>query len=61
MKEKLLILWGGVNEKTSNGGTQWFQQDRIYDTEGIALCLSANEQFNPWYLIREKDDNTGTN
>lgn len=33
----------------SNNGTQYYQQDRIYDSEEIALCQSANECFNPWY------------
>lgn len=33
----------------SNNNTQYYQQDRIYDTEAVALCESANEQFNPWY------------
>ena len=33
----------------SNNGTQYYQQDRIYDSEEIALCQSANESFNPWY------------
>lgn len=56
MKTNDLILVGGVNEMKSNNNTQFYQQDRIYDAEGIALCLSANPQFNPWYLVREKEE-----
>ena len=48
-----VILWGGVGNKLSNNNTQWYQQNRIYDANGIALCLSASEQFNPWYLVIE--------
>lgn len=33
---------GGFGEKKSNGGTQWYQQDRVYDGEGIAMCHCAN-------------------
>lgn len=42
-------LVGGVGQMKSNNGTQYYQQDRIYDSEEIALCQSANESFNPWY------------
>lgn len=37
---------GGVGEKKSNGGTQWYQQDRIYDNN-IGLSLSTTAQ--PYY------------
>ena len=33
---------GGVGEKKSNGGTQYYQQDRIYSGDGIAMCHPAN-------------------
>lgn len=33
---------GGVGEKKSNGGTQFYQQDRIYSGDGIAMCHPAN-------------------
>ena len=39
---------------TSNSNTQWYQQDRIYDSEGIALCLSS--AFNPWYKVIENEN-----
>ena len=37
---------GGVGEKKSNGGTQWYQQDRIYDNN-IGLSISTTAQ--PYY------------
>ena len=49
MKDLKPALLGGLNQMKSNNGTQYYQQDRIYDSEEIALCQSANESFNPWY------------
>lgn len=37
---------GGIGEKKSNGGTQWYQQDRIYDDN---LAISVTTSFNPYY------------
>ena len=37
---------GGIGEKKSNGGTQWYQQDRIYDNN-VGLSLSTTAQ--PYY------------
>ena len=34
-------LVGGFGEKKSNGGTQWYQQDRVYDSNGIAMAHPA--------------------
>lgn len=39
---------GGIGEKKSNGGTQWYEQDRIYD-DNIATAISANHSFHPNY------------
>ena len=33
---------GGIGEKKSNSGSQFYQQDRIYDSEKVAASLSAN-------------------
>ena len=41
---------GGVGEKKSNGGTQWYQQDRIYDNN-VGLSLSTTAQ--PYYPDKE--------
>lgn len=37
---------GGIGEKKSNGGTQWYQQDRIYNNE---IAISGTTSFNPFY------------
>lgn len=42
-------LVGGIGEMSSNNNTQFYQQNRIYDSEGIALCESSSSSFNPWY------------
>jgi DNA (cytosine-5)-methyltransferase 1 len=40
---------GGIGEKDSNSGTQWKQQNRIYDNNvGISVCTC----FNPNYIDR---------
>ena len=41
---------GGVGEKKSNGGRQYYQQDRIYD-DGIAISVTT--AFNPYYATKE--------
>lgn len=53
MNKLMPKLWGGYGNKC-NKGTQYHQQNRIYDANYIALCLSANECFNPWYMVEEK-------
>jgi hypothetical protein len=49
MSEKLepKVLFG-IGEKKSNGGKQWFQQDRIYDDN---VSISITTGFNPYYKI----------
>ena len=36
MKEPKVI--GGLGEKKSNGGCQYYQQDRVYTSDGIAMA-----------------------
>ena len=36
------VVIGGLGEKKSNGGSQFFQQDRVYTSDGIAMCHPAN-------------------
>lgn len=50
-KEKPKVL-GGLGEKKSNSGTQWYQQDRIYDNK-IAISITAT--FLPWYITKEEN------
>lgn len=46
------ILVGGYGEKKSNGGTQWYQQDRIYsvDTVAMAHCASIPSGSYNYYV-----------
>ena len=46
-KEKPKVI-GGIGEKKSNGGTQWYQQDRIYDNK---IAISVTTSFLPHYYI----------
>ena len=32
------VLVGGFGEKKSNGGTQYYQQDRVCSMDGVAMC-----------------------
>ena len=42
-------LVGGVGEMDSNNNTQYKQQNRIYDSEGLAISECTSPSFNPWY------------
>lgn len=42
---------GGIGEKKSNGGTQWYLQDRIYDNN---IATSVTTAFNPYYKEDDK-------
>lgn len=37
---------GGIGKKKSNGGTQWYQQDRIYDDN---MAIAVTTVCNPYY------------
>ena len=56
LEPKILVpkLVGGVGEMKSNNNTQYYQQNRIYDAEEIALCQSTSENFNPWYAVASR-------
>ena len=45
---------GGLGEKKSNRGTQWYQQDRVYDNE---VSISVTTDFNPFYKVGGKHMN----
>lgn len=36
-----VAVLGGIGEKKSNSGTQWYQQDRVYDGCGLATSLNS--------------------
>jgi len=38
---------GGIGEKKSNGGTQWYQQDRVYDNN-VGMAITST--FQPNYI-----------
>ena len=46
-------LVGGFGEKKSNGATQWYQHDRVYDSRVISMCLQADGSY--WYLVEENN------
>ena len=46
-KQQPKVLYG-IGEKKSNGGAQWYQQDRVYDNE---IAISVTTAFNPYYFI----------
>lgn len=51
-------LIGGVGEMKSNGGTQYFQQDRVYDSRYLAMAHPAGIPGGSYrYLVEEKDEN----
>ena len=48
------VLYGRLGEKVSNGGTQYYFQDRVYDVEHCAISITTC--FNPWYLVKDEED-----
>ena len=47
-------VWGGFGEKKSNRGTQWYIQDRIYDSNGISPALTSFKA-DYWIIIHKKE------
>ena len=43
---------GGIGDKNSNNGTQWYLQDRIYDNN---IAISVTTGFNPYYVSKEQN------
>ena len=50
IKEAKVI--GGIGDKKSNGGTQYYFQDRIYEGD---ICVSLTTICNPYYRLRERE------
>ena len=49
------LLVGGLGDKKSNGGTQYYQQDRVYDANGIAMAHPAQIPEGSYkYMVEEK-------
>lgn len=53
MKKDNVELVGGIGEKKSNGGTQFYLQDRVYDSECVATSIPTD--FHPYYQTRERE------
>ena len=52
-KNNEIKVIGGIGEKKSNGGTQFYNQNRIYDNK-IATAIPTS--FQPYYLTnRERE------
>ena len=47
------ILLGGLGEKVSNGGTQYFNQDRVYSSFTVSVAVAT--AYLPWYLVKVKE------
>lgn len=54
-RDRVATVLGGIGEKKSHNGTQYFQQDRIYDgRKTVAVCCSATlSNGSNMYLIQE--------
>lgn len=48
-----VCVWGGFGEKCSNGGTQYYFQDRIYDTNGLCPALTTYMSKGYWIIVWE--------
>ena len=56
MKDDVKVL-GGIGEKKSNNGTQWYEQDRIYDNK---IATSIATSFHPYYVDNERERESDT-
>ena len=45
------VMLGGLGEKVSNGGTQYYNQDRVYDSRSVSVTIST--VLHPWYLVKD--------
>lgn len=43
-----VCVFGGLGEKKSNNNTQWYLQDRIFDSDGLSPALTT---YKADYLI----------
>ena len=48
------VLVGGIGEKKSNGGSQYYQQDRVYSSDGVAMAHPAQIPEGSYkYMVEE--------
>lgn len=45
-------VYGGFGEKKSNCGTQWYIQDRVYDSDG--LCPALTTFISDYWIVIDK-------
>lgn len=48
-------VWGGIGEKNSNKGTQWYLQNRIYDSDGLCPALTTYKS-DYWVVVYEQEE-----
>lgn len=54
--EEAKVLSGQTTERKSNNGTQYYQQDRVYGSDGLAMCEPANLPGGSYkYLVKEQE------
>ena len=54
-KPRDVIVYGGIGEMKSNKGTQWYLQNRIYDSDGLSPALSTFKS-DYWVVVYGKGD-----
>lgn len=55
------ILVGGIGEMKSNNGTQFYQQDRVYDADAIAMCHPAQIPGGSYKYLVDKNEKVSNN
>jgi hypothetical protein len=55
LMDRKVTLWGGIGEKNSNNNTQYYIQNRIYDSEGLCPSLTAFKS-DYWIVIKNRGD-----
>lgn len=54
MTKRDVTVWGGFGEKNSNNGTQWYLQNRIFDSNGLSPALSTFV-LGYWIVIYDRE------
>lgn len=54
-KIEVVRVIGGLGETKSNNGTQYYQQDRVYSSDGVALSIPSQLAGGSYkYLVKQK-------